>query len=172
MKKSTLLSFLTAASVIATTAGTYSTWDSITANTASKAVTFRNPVTIGIETDLNEFTDNFKNTLVTDASNLVASNSVKFKIENTDKLAQKLIIKPVFADDSTLKSFENIDIKIKNSELSELPLNGTQLSDGFYDESIKDHTTGEKEYTIEVSPKNTNVKGQEIKLKFEATLSK
>lgn len=46
MKKSTLLSFATAAAIVATSAGTYAAWDQTTATTAPAAVTFREPVAI------------------------------------------------------------------------------------------------------------------------------
>lgn len=61
MKKSTLLSLLTAGAVIATSAGTFAAWDQTTATAKSEELTFRKGVTTSIA-KLN-FTSTNENTL-------------------------------------------------------------------------------------------------------------
>ena len=57
MKKSTLLSFATAAAILATSAGTYAAWDQLDATSTGQSVTLRTPATVNIGTDLAVFTN-------------------------------------------------------------------------------------------------------------------
>ena len=67
MKKTTILSVLTAAMITATSIGTFAIWDIVTVDSRSNTVTMRNPVTV--------------------------SGSVKFNVANEDSVAKKLTLK-------------------------------------------------------------------------------
>ena len=66
MKKTTILSVLTAAMITATSIGTFAIWDIVTVDSRSNTVTMRNPVTV--------------------------SGSVKFNVANEDSVAKKLTL--------------------------------------------------------------------------------
>lgn len=50
MKKSTILTFATAAAVLATSAGTFAVWDQLEAKTSAVEVTIRKPATVTADT--------------------------------------------------------------------------------------------------------------------------
>ena len=163
MKKSKLLSLLTAAAIVITTGATYAVWDSVTDDTTA-TVTFRNPVTVTV---------NPSYTLSQDAAVLnvtpTASGTVNFTVSNDDNLADTLTIVPTVSGgaSATVEDF-NFEI-VDSSETSTPALTGNSTS-GFVDTSLT--TTN---YTVKVTPKDesvTKVAGQAVNIQLTATLSK
>ena len=163
MKKSKLLSLLTAAAIVITTSGTYAVWDSVTDDTTA-TVTFRNPVTITVDTSY---------TLSQEPSVLnttpTASGTVNFIVSNEDNLADTLTIVPTVSggNSATVDDFEFVIVD--SSETSTPNLTGDSSS-GFVDKSLT--TTS---YTVKVTPKDESVSkiaGQAVDIKLTATLSK
>lgn len=161
MKKSKLLSVLTAGAVIATTVGTYAAWDSLEANTTAQTVTFRKPVTVTV--------DNPGLKIGKDTSELnempKVTGTVKFTVNDTENKATKLTITPTLtANGATIDNFDIVlkDTKNNNNEITLNP------EGKFVDESL--NTT---EYTVEVTPKNEDTvkEATDITLKLTAELS-
>ena len=163
MKKSKVLSILTAIAIVITTSVTYATWDSLTDETSTN-ITFRNPVTVTVDPSY---------TLVQSEAILnttpSASGTVNFTVSNEDNLANTLTIVPEVSG-GTSASVSDFDFIIVDSEEVSTPqLTGDSLT-GFVDKSLT--TTN---YTVTVTPKATSVlkiAGQEVSIKLTATLSK
>lgn len=155
MKKNTLLTLLTSASIIITTAGTYAVWDTLEGST-SEAITFRNPVTIEVSPEY-ELTE--EKTLGVDPT---ASGDVTFTIKDDNNLATKLTIVPsVSGIDVTI---DNFDFEIIDKNDSSIKLTGDKTS-GFIDNTLTSTV-----YTVKVIPKDNTVAGKEATIKLTATL--
>ena len=156
MKKSTLLSLLTAAAVIVTTAGTYAVWDTLTAST-TESITFRNPVTVQVNPEY---------TLTETAASLgvdpSASGDVTFTVSDTNSLAKQLKIVPSVSGGTA--SVDNFNFTITDKNNLSAPLSG-DASSGFVDTTL-DSTV----YTVTVTPKNNSVAGKNISITLTATL--
>ena len=162
MKKSTLLSLLTAASIVVTTAGTYAAWDSIEASTTEE-ITFRNPVTVTVNSDY---------ILTENPGSLgeipTASGDVVFTVSNDKSLADTLTIIPKVSGGNSA-SLDDFDFVIKDKNNSSNLLSGDKSS-GFVDNTL-DSTT----YTVEVTPKDASkakIAGTPVNIQLTATLSK
>lgn len=164
MKKSTLLSLLTTAAIITTTAGTYATWDKLNAKTTS-TISFREPVKVTVNQtyNLTESEAAFKQTPS-------ASGDVSFSIDNNTvknkQLAKELKLTPsiLCSDNSvTLDNF-NIEIIDKNEGSGTDALKGTK-SDGFIDTTLTS-----TEYTVKVTPTTNTVAGKSISVVLDAEL--
>lgn len=163
MKKGKLLSLLTAIAIVITTTGTYAVWDSLTDETSS-TVTFRNPVTITVDSSYTlEEAPSELNTLPT------ASGTVNFTVLNEDNLADTLTIVPTVSGGNSA-TVEDFDFVIADSTEANSPNLSGDSSTGFVDKSLT--TTN---YTITVTPKSTSVSkvaGQEVTIQLTASLSK
>lgn len=168
MKKSTLLSLLTTAAIIITTAGTYATWDVIEDDTSAK-ITFRNPVTVNVAESykLTQSDPTFKETPS-------ATGDVNFTVSNHQSgLARHLKLTPsIFSSDSPDKKLDstdfNISIKHKSTPKESLSSEGDSLSSqggSFIDTSLD--TT---QYTVTVTPNNSKYAGKELTVKLDALL--
>ena len=89
MKKSTILSLLTTAAIIATSVGTYAIWDTVTADSRDNTVTLRNPVTITDTTSEQSITASADEL---NPAAITASGTVKFKVQNENSLANSLTL--------------------------------------------------------------------------------
>ena len=153
MKKSKLLSLLTATAIVITTGATYAVWDSVTDDTTA-TVTFRNPVTVTVSPSY---------TLSQDPAALnvtpTASGTVNFTVSNGDNLADTLTIVPTVSG-GTSATVEDFNFEIVDTGESGTPnLTGAATS-GFVDTSLT--TTN---YTVKVTPKDesvTKVAGQAV----------
>ena len=156
MKKSTLLSLLTAAAVIVTTAGTYAVWDTLTAST-TESITFRNPVTVQVNPEY---------TLTETAASLgvdpSASGDVTFTVSDANSLAKQLKIVPSVSGGTA--STSDFDFTITDKNNLSTALSG-DASSGFVDTTL-DSTI----YTVTVTPKNNSVARQEVSITLTATL--
>ena len=95
MKKSTLLSLLTAGAVIATSAGTFAAWDQTTA-TASSNVTINTRVKTEVATNLSFTAPTELNTTDGATSNYTGSASIKVEnIPEAKKAEYKLDVSEV-----------------------------------------------------------------------------
>lgn len=148
MKKSTLLSFATAAAIIATSAGTFAAWDQTKAVTDPVAITFRNKVTTTITTaDFNEnnaaigTTPEFTSTPTIEVKDIPASvekaeYNIVVKAYAYDTEAAATAAKTA-ADPSTNAS-TNVDVTTTNDTTS-----------------LETATNGKVTPTITVTPKDT-----------------
>ena len=162
MKKSTLLSLLTATSIAVTTAGTYAAWDSTVAST-TEAITFRNPVTITVNSEY---------TLTESQGSLgtlpTASGDVEFTVSNDGNLADTLTIVPTVSGGNSA-SVSDFDFVITDTNDSSKPLSGN-ASSGFVDKTLTSTT-----YNVKVTPKDdskTKIAGTPVNIQLTATLSK
>lgn len=89
MKKTTLLSILTAGMIMVTSVATYAVWDTVTITSRSNTVTMRNPVTISDSTSEQNI-DADADTLSPSA--VTASGTVTFQVENEDGIANALTL--------------------------------------------------------------------------------
>ena len=163
MKKSKLLSLLTAAAIVITTGATYAVWDSVTDDTTA-TVTFRKPVTVTVG-DSYTLTATGNDTLGSDPQ---ASGTVNFTVSNEDNLADTLTIVPEVSGTGSATA-DDFEFVIEDTGNSNTPLSGN-VSAGFVDKTL-DSTN----YTITVTPKASaasKVDGQAISIKLTATLSK
>lgn len=134
MKKSTILSALTAGMVVATSVATYAIWDTVEAESRSNTVTMRNPVTIA-DTTAEQNIDADANSL--NPGSVTASGTVKFNVENTNSLASSLVLK------------EEINASEKLTETTDytIEFSGTGVS-GKTDSSV---TNGEETYNYTIT---------------------
>lgn len=134
MKKTTLLSVLTAGMILVTSVATYAVWDTVTITSRSNTVTMRNPVTITDSTSEQNI-NAAANTL--NPASVTASGTVTFNVENTDGLATALTLK------------ENIKAKEALSETSDytIEFTGTGVS-GKTDSNV---TNGEETYNYTIT---------------------
>lgn len=163
MKKYKVLSLLTAAAIVITTTFTYAVWDSLIDETSS-TVTFRNPVTITVDSNYTlEEAPGELDTVPT------ASGTVNFTVSNEDDLADTLIIVPTVSGGTSV-TVKDFDFVIVDSTEDGTPKLSGDSSSGFVDESLA--TTS---YKVQVTPKSESVSkiaGKEVNIQLTATLSK
>lgn len=134
MKKTTILSILTGAMIMATSAATYAVWDTVTVESRGNTVTMRNPVTVSDSTT--------EQNISADASTLnpasvTASGTVKFNVENEDSVAKKLTLQESIQASEAL--IESTDYSIEFS------------GDGVVGKADSSVTDGEEEYTYTIT---------------------
>lgn len=95
MKKSTILTFATAAAVLATSAGTFATWDKLNA-TATGTVTLRDPAVVST-TDLTAFSSENESTYGADP---VYTSTATFNITGVPTTGYELNVTPVVKDEN------------------------------------------------------------------------
>ena len=162
MKKKTLLSLLTGIAIVASTAGTYAVWDTLSAKSTGN-VTFRNPVTVKAA-DTYTLTQS-TSTLDTAPS---ASGTVTFNVSDPSKLGNTLTIVPTISggNGATLSDFT---IKLTNKNNPSDTITGDATS-GFVDSQI--NNTGANDYTVTVTPNNSkSTTGSAVNVELTATLS-
>lgn len=136
MKKTRVLSLLTAAAVVATSVATYAVWDTVTATSKQQTVTLRNPVTI---TDTTSETEIDADAASLNPGSITASGEVKFNVENTDSLATSLELSENIQAGSQGKLEESTDYTIQ--------FTGSGVS-GKADSTVTD---GEETYGYEIT---------------------
>lgn len=156
MKKSKLLSILTAAAAIITTAGTYAVWDTLEDSTTEE-ITFRKPVTVTVNPDFN-LTES-QGTL---GEYPVASGNVAFTVSNESGLAKSLKITPKVSGSNV--SIDNFDITIKDTDGGDGILSGSATA-GFTDTTL-DSTN----YKIEVKVNDDSVANKSVTITLDAVL--
>lgn len=161
MKKSTLLSLLTAGTIVVTSVGTYAAWDQTQASTTA-SVKFRSPVTVNVGTELS---------LIEKSSDLgtipSATGSVTFNVDTGNGQVDTMTITPTITGSNvTTNDFE---IEIKDTGDSSAVLPGT-VTDGFVDKTLTSTI-----YEVIITPKNvaaSKISGQSIDVQLTAELSK
>lgn len=134
MKKTTILSILTAGMIVVTSAATYAIWDTVTVESRENTVTMRNPVTISDST--------LEQNISADASTLnpstvTASGSVKFNVANEDSIAKNL----------TLQESVEASEKLEESTDYSIVFSG----DGVVGKTDNSVTDGSEEYTYTIT---------------------
>lgn len=133
MKKTTILSILTAAMVTVTSIATYAAWDIVTVDSRGNTVTMRNPVTVSDATSEQSISAD-ANTL--NPASVTATGTVKFNVENEDSVAKNLTLQ------ETIEASEKL---VESSDYS-IEFSGDGVS-GKTDSSVT-HGTEEYNYTI------------------------
>ena len=137
MKKSTLLSFVTAGAIVATSVGTYAAWDTLEA-TVGGTVNFGNPVTVS--TDASAAYTTTTRALNT---NPKATSIVNFKVVDENSLGTTLKLKGATTDASIN---DLVDISFARE--------GTPDTAITEDTAFVKDATGNK-YIVTVQPKTT-----------------
>lgn len=159
MKKTTLLSILTAGMIVVTSVATYALWDTVTINSRANTVTMRNPVTVSDATSEQNITAD-AGTL--DPGTVTASGTVKFNVQNTDSIAKNLTLQETVTASEQLVETTDYSIVFSGDGVS-----------GKVDSSV---TNGEEEYSytitftesgLEKLKSNTN----QCEIQITATLS-
>lgn len=140
MKKSTILTFATAAAVLATSAGTFAAWD---VTNVSDNVTLQYRAPVKITETLTKQTAAADYALGADADPV--SIPVSLNIENPEGKATKLVITPkVETASNSTDITSKVDIVVKDDK--DAVVNGNTVSDP---------TTGEAKYTVVITNKTT-----------------
>lgn len=134
MKKTKVLSILTAAMITVSSVATYAIWDTVTVDSRKNTVTMRNPVTVSDSTS--------EQSISADASTLnpssvTASGTVKFTVDNSDDIAKKLTLQESI--EASEKLVESTDYTIEFS------------GDGVVGKIDSSVTNGTEEYTYTVT---------------------
>lgn len=137
MKKSTILTFATAAAVLATSAGTFAAWDKIT-DTKDTTLTYANPVTV-----TEAITPPAETSYTLGGAAPATEVSVTFTVDDKDTRASALKVVPSVKQGNTdLVENGKVTVAVKEGE--------TELTDN------KDATiTASNEYTVVVTPNDT-----------------
>lgn len=159
MKKTRILSILTAAMIMVSSVATYAVWDTVTVESRENTVTMRNPVTVSDRTSEQSISAD-AGTL--DPASVTASGTVKFTVENTDDIAEKLTLQESI--EASEKLLESTDYSIVFS------------GDGVVGKTDSSVTNGQEEYNYTItftesglSKLKTNANA--CKIKVTATLS-
>lgn len=159
MKKTRILSILTAAMIMVSSVATYAVWDTVTVESRENTVTMRNPVTVSDRTSEQSISAD-AGTL--DPASVTASGTVKFTVENTDDIAKKLTLQESI--EASEKLLESTDYSIVFS------------GDGVVGKTDSSVTNGQEEYNYTItftesglSKLKTNANA--CKIKVTATLS-
>lgn len=159
MKKTRILSILTAAMIMVSSVATYAVWDTVTVESRENTVTMRNPVTVADSTTEQSISAD-AGTL--DPASVTASGTVKFTVENTDDIAKKLTLQESI--EASEKLLESTDYSIEFS------------GDGVVGKTDSSVTNGQEEYNYTItftesglSKLKTNANA--CKIKVTATLS-
>ena len=163
MKKSTLLSLLTTAAIITTTAGTYAVWDTVEDSTQA-TITFSQPVTVEVPTNYTLSENQTERTLGNYPS---ASGNVSFTIKNNNivngkKLANQLEITPSISGEGLGINDFTIEIIDKNDSNNPLNENNSNV--------FTDNTIDSTDYTVKVTPVNEKSIGKAVNVTLNATL--
>lgn len=159
MKKTRILSILTAAMIMVSSVATYAVWDTVTVESRENTVTMRNPVTVSDSTSEQSISAD-ASTL--DPASVTASGTVKFTVDNTDDIAKKLTLQESIQ--ASEKLLESTDYSIEFS------------GDGVVGKTDSSVTNGAEEYNYTItftesglSKLKTNA--NTCKIKVTATLS-
>ncbi|MGX8852750.1 hypothetical protein [Amedibacillus sp. YH-ame10] len=153
MKKTSLLSLLTAGAIVATSAGTYAVWDTTQAE-ATATLTINKAINIDAGT-LSAFVPTSLSGITNDAPKY--TSTLTFNIE-TDQRANKVTFTPTIKDDSDTNITTDFNIEIKDG--------ATSLTNNIDDEIAN----GDNTYTIEVTPKDAKHKGKIVNVTIGAEL--
>lgn len=134
MKKTTVLSVLTAAALVVSSAATYAIWDTVTAESRANTVTMRNPVTVSDSTTEQNISAD-ANTL--NPASVTASGTVKFTVENDDSIAKSLELQ------------EDIQAAEKLEETTDYSI--TFSGDGVVGKTDSSVTDGAEEYNYTIT---------------------
>lgn len=159
MKKTRILSILTAAMIMVSSVATYAVWDTVTVESRENTVTMRNPVTVSDRTSEQSISAD-AGTL--DPASVTASGTVKFTVENTDDIAKKLTLQESI--EASEKLLESTDYSIVFS------------GDGVVGKTDSSVTNGQEEYNYTITFTESGLSKLKInanacKIKVTATLS-
>lgn len=134
MKKTTVLSLLTATMITVTSVATYAIWDIVTIDSRGNTVTMRNPVTISdstLEQNISADADTLNPSTVT------ATGTVKFNVDNEDSIAKNLTLE------------ESIEASEKLEETTDYSIEFS--GDGVAGKTDSSVTDGEEEYNYTIT---------------------
>ncbi|RGC52871.1 hypothetical protein [Absiella sp. AM29-15] len=169
MKKSTLLSFVTAGAIVATSVGTYAAWDQTSGQTDTKQLTFTKPVIVEVTKDMAGFTTNELN----GNSNKSSTGTVSLKSNDATKTIELSLVD---ADGNPLAVPEGLNVNFSTSDTSQ---NGTVVDNGDGTASVTGYTVDTNltydvkiEVKDEVTPDQaTNLSNTPLNFAVKATLT-
>lgn len=166
MKKSTLLSLLTAGAVIATSAGTYAVWDSLTADTEHKTVTLGQAVDVQATAGTFALNPASRTTFSTEAGQ-AASGDITVLLDTVDAALQtgrKVELTPTitFKDGGTDMSVDasQYSVVVKKGDTELTGVSGVYTDDGTT--TALDFTSTGNKYTVVITPKDTSLAGKTV----------
>ena len=147
------------AMIMASSIATYAVWDVVTVESRSNTVTMRNPVTVSDSTEEQSITAN-AGTL--NPSDVTASGTVKFTVDNSDSVAKKLTLQ------------ESIEASQKLEENTDYTIEFT--GDGVVGKADSSVTDGLEEYNYTITFTSSGLEkmksnGNACTVKVTATLS-
>lgn len=116
MKKTTLLSVLTAGMIVATSVATYAVWDTVTVTSRANTVTMRNPVTISDTTGEQNIDTSAKDSL--NPGTVTAAGTVTFDVENEDGVAKQLTLDETVKASGELVETTDYSIEFTGADVS------------------------------------------------------
>lgn len=156
MKKSTILSFATAAAIVVSTAGTYAVWDKLTATSGDSEFTVNADTTIVTDFTIPTLTEVSSNTdSITYAQEFtvkVDGSATSMDLTPTVTLANGTAIQSEFIEVSMLEGVS--------------PL--TNTNNTFTDTGVTANNT----YKIQVKVKDASLNNQTLKVKVDANVTK
>lgn len=157
MKKSTILSFATAAAILVSTAGTYAVWDKLTASAET---------TFTVNADITKVED-FSIQALTEVPEENTSNSVTYAQDftiNVEGSAASMALTPtVTLSDGTSIQSQYIEVSMLDGATPMTPASNT-----YTDTSI----TATNTYKIKVTVKDSSLNTKTLKVKIEANATK
>ena len=134
MKKTRILSILTATMIIVSSVATYAVWDIVTVDSRKNTVTMRNPVTVSDSTSEQNISAD-ADTL--NPATVTASGTVKFNVDNSDDIAKNLTFQESI--EASEKLLESTDYSIEFS------------GDGVVGKTDSSVTNGMEEYNYTIT---------------------
>lgn len=157
MKKSTILSFATAAAILASTAGTYAVWDKLTANAET---------TFTVNANITKVED-FTIPTLTEVTGETTSDSVTYAQDftiNVEGSAKSIAFTPtVTLSDGTAIDSNFIEVSMLDDTVPMTPASNT-----YTDTSI----TASNTYKIKVKVKDSSLNTKTLKVKIDANATK
>ena len=166
MKKSTLLSLLTAGAVIATSAGTFAAWDNLSDDVEAGTITFERINVAASATQTLTLQDDGNALHADESQSAVAKINVDLSTVPSNLITDnkvKLVFNPSVKDTSNqVVDSSKYTIEIKDTDGT------TTLTDATDTTLVSSNTN---EYTITVTPTDTTLAGQQLKVDVTATLT-
>ena len=165
MKKTTVLSLLTAGAILITGAGTYATWDQITDTSEAQTVTFRAPVAVEV-TGLTLSSDEFA-LGATDTP--TASGTANITVSDAGNKADTLKLTPAVSGSGV--TLDDFDITITDTTVGHNTALTTQT--GYWEDKDYDASGTANTYTVTLKAKEASkakFTGQNIEVTLKAEL--
>ena len=158
MKKSTLLSLATAGAIVLTSAGTYAVWDTLSGTSTGQITVANSSVTVAA-TNMTfvEGTD----TIGEDS--IAYTGTAKFEVTGAGNNVNTMTLVPTVKNGDNIVNAADVDVTIKKGEVAL-----TKTDANYTDTTL---TSGDNEYTVEVTVKNKALAGNTLDVEVTGTAS-